>query len=282
MALQVQPQDKTVMANGLKLHYLDWGAPDNPPLVLLHGLRGHAHAWDDFSAAVCEDYNVLALDQRGRGDSEWAKDGVYTTEAYVADLLGFSAALHLDSFILIGHSMGGRNGMAFSARYPHKVQKLLVVDIGPGGSTPGSARIRQEISTVPEEFESFEAVVAYMSKQNRYAAPEVLRRRLQYATKPLPNGKIGWRYDLAIREQWRRGPSTPEDLWPAWRSLSCPTLIVRGADSDILSPEAAQQMLAAQPQAREVEIPRAAHMVFEDNPDAFLPAVRAFLRRHEP
>ena len=75
-------------------------------------------------------------------------------------------------------------------------------------------------------------------------------------------------------------PSTPEDLWPAWRGLSCPTLIVRGADSDILSPEAGQQMLAAQPHAREVEIPQAAHMVFEDNPDAFLTAVRAFLSGH--
>jgi pimeloyl-ACP methyl ester carboxylesterase len=280
MALQVQPQDKTVMANGLKLHYLDWGAPDNPPLVLLHGLRGHAHAWDDFSAAVCEDYHVLALDQRGRGDSQWAADGVYTTAAYVADLLGVSTALHLDSFMLIGHSMGGRNSMAFSARYPHQVRKLVVVDIAPAGDTPGGARIRQEISAVPEEFASFEAVVAYMSQQNRYATPEVLRRRLQYATQPLPNGTIGWRYDRAIREQWRQGPPTPEDLWPAWRSLTCPTLIVRGGASDILSPAAAQHMLATQPQAREVEIPRAAHMVFEDNPDAFLPAVRAFLRGH--
>jgi pimeloyl-ACP methyl ester carboxylesterase len=151
------------MANGLKLHYLDWGAPDHPPLVLLHGLRGHAHSWDDFSAAVCEDYHVLALDQRGRGDSEWAKDGVYTTAAYVADLADFSAALHLDSFILIGHSMGGRNGMAFSARYPDKVRKLVVVDISPGGSSPGSSRIRHEISTMPEEFPSFEAVVDYIS-----------------------------------------------------------------------------------------------------------------------
>jgi len=280
MALQVQPQDKTVMANGLKLHYLDWGAPENPPMVLLHGLRGHAHSWDDFSAAVCEDYHILALDQRGRGDSEWAKDGVYTTAAYVADLLDFTAALHLDSFVLVGHSMGGRNSIAFSARYPQKVQKLVVVDIGPTTNPQGGARIRQEIVAVPEEFESFEAVVTYMSKQNRYAAPDVLRRRLQYATKALPNGKIGWRYDLAIREQWRQGPSTPDDLWPAWRGLSCPTLIVRGADSDILSSEAGQQMLAAQPRAREVEIPQAAHMVFEDNPDAFLTAVRAFLSGH--
>ena len=280
MALQVQPQDKTVMANGLKLHYLDWGSPDNPPMVLLHGLRGHAHSWDNFSAAMCEDYHILALDQRGRGDSEWAKDGVYTTAAYVADLLDFSAVLRLDSFALIGHSMGGRNSIAFSAHYSQKVHKLVVVDIGPTTNPQGGARIRQEIIAVPEEFESFEAVVAYMSQQNRFAAPVVLRRRLQYATKPLPSGKIGWRYDVAIREQWRRGPSAPEDLWPAWRSLACPTLVVRGADSDILSSAAAQQMLAAQPHAREAEIPRAAHMVFEDNPDVFLAAVRAFLHGH--
>ena len=84
-------------------------------MVLLHGLRGHAHSWDDFAAAMCEDYHILALDQRGRGDSEWAKDGVYTTAAYVADLLDFSAVLRLDSFALIGHSMGGRNSIAFSA-----------------------------------------------------------------------------------------------------------------------------------------------------------------------
>jgi len=248
--------------------------------VLLHGLRGHAHAWDDFAAAVCEDYHILALDQRGRGDSEWATDGVYTTEAYVADLLGYSTVLQLEAFILIGHSMGGRNSIAFSARYPQKVHKLVVVDIGPTTNPQGGARIRQEIMAVPEEFESFDAVVAYMSQQNRYAAPEVLRRRLQYATKALPNGKIGWRYDRAIREQWRQGPSTPDDLWPAWRGLTCPTLIVRGANSDILSPTGTEQMLAAQPYAREVEIPRAGHMVFEDNPDAFLSAVRAFLHEH--
>jgi pimeloyl-ACP methyl ester carboxylesterase len=277
MALQVQPQDKTVTANGLTLHYLDWGSAGQPPIVLLHGLRGHAHAWDDFSAAMCEDYRVLALDQRGRGDSAWAKDGDYTTNAYVADLLGFTDALGLTSFILVGHSMGGRNSMAFSARYPDKVQKLVIVDIGPAVNPRGSARIRQEITAVPEEFDSFEAVVAYMSKQNRFAAPEVLRRRLRYATKPLPNGKIGWRYDLAIREQWRRGPSAPEDLWPAWKGIACPTLIVRGAESDVLSAEATQQMLTTLPHASQVEIPRAAHMVFEENPEDFLTAVRAFV-----
>jgi len=282
MTTRVQPRGKTVVINGLKLHYLDWGpsaeGSGKPPMVLLHGLRGHAHSWDDVSPAMCPNHQVLALDQRGRGDSDWAKDGDYSTGAYVSDLAGFVEALHLDSFILVGHSMGGRNSMAFTARYPGKVQKLAIVDIGPTLDSRGSERIRQEILQVPEEFDSFEAVVAYMGKQNRYASERVLRRRLQYATRELPNGKVGWRYDLAIREQRRKGTTPPpEDLWPSLRHITCPTLIVRGAETDILSLEVARRMVQTIPNAKLVEVPRAGHMVFEDNPEDFLTAVRNFL-----
>ena len=278
MTTQVQPQDKIVTANGLNLHYLDWGAVGRPVVVLLHGLRGHAHSWDNFSEAMCRDYHVLALDQRGRGDSDWAGDGDYSIDAYVADLFGFCEALGLDSFILAGHSMGGRNSMVFAGRYPKSVEKLVIVDVGPVLDPRGAQRIRQEIIAVPEEFDSFEAVVEYMAKHNRYASDVVLRRRLKYATKELANGKIGWRYDLEIREQRRRGvPPPADDLWPLLRSITCPTLIVRGADTDILAPEIAQQMLDAIADSRLVEIQRAGHMVVEDNPDDFLAAVRSFL-----
>ena len=278
MALQDQPADKRVTVNGLQLHYLDWGTTGKPPLVLLHGLRGHAHSWDGFSEAICADSHVLALDQRGRGDSEWAKGGDYTTAAYVSDLLGFAEALGLDSFTLAGHSMGGRNAIAFSARSPERVQKLIIVDIGPTSDPWGRERIRRELVEAPEEFETFDAVVQAMSRQNRYASPEILQRRLRYMTQPLANGKIGWRYDPAIREQWRKGVPASEDLWPALGRITCPTLIVRGMDSDILSPEVARQMLEAMPSARIVEIQRATHMVFEDNPDDFLFAVSEFLK----
>jgi esterase len=278
MALQIQPADKRVTSNGLQLHYLDWGTTGKPPLVLLHGLRGHAHSWDSFAAAICADYHVLALDQRGRGDSDWAKDGDYTTAAYVADLLGFAEALGLDSFTLAGHSMGGRNAIAFSARNPERIQKLIIVDIGPTSDPRGRERIRREIVEAPEAFDTFDAVVQVMNRQNRYASPEILQRRLRYMTQPLANGKLGWRYDPAIREQWRKGVPASEDLWPALGRITCPTLIVRGMDSDILSPEVAREMLEAMPSARVVEIQRATHMVFEDNPDDFLFAVSEFLK----
>jgi esterase len=281
MATQVQPVDKTVMANGLKLHYLDWGNEGRPTMVLLHGLRGHAHAWDDVAAAFCADYHILALDQRGRGDSEWAPDGDYSTQAYVDNLAAFGDALGLSSFTLVGHSMGGRNSMAFTARYAEKVEKLVIVDIGPTVDPRGAERIKQEIHHVPEAFDDFEAVVAYMNQHNRYASGAVLRRRLRYATKTLPGGKMGWRYDLVIREQRRNGTAAPaEDLWPQLPKITCPTLIVRGAQTDLLSPDVARQMLATLPQAQLVEVPRAAHMVFEENPAGFIEAVRPFLSLH--
>ena len=239
MTTRIKPQDRTVTANGLKLHYLDWGTVGKPSMVLLHGLRGHAHSWDDVSAAMCQDFHVLAVDQRGRGDSDWAPDGDYTTGSYVADFAAFCEALGLDSFVLVGHSMGGRNSMAFTAQYPDKVNKLILVDIGPTIDPKGAERIAQEIRQVPEEFDSFDAVVEYMGRQNYFAADTVLRRRLRYATRELPNGKIGWRYDLAIREQRRHGTGAlAADLWPALRQITCPTLILRGSDSDTLGADA--------------------------------------------
>jgi pimeloyl-ACP methyl ester carboxylesterase len=279
MATQVQPKDKTVLVNGLKLHYLDWGNDTQIPMLLVHGLRGHAHSWDDVSAAFCPHYHVLALDQRGRGDSDWAADGNYSTQAYVDDLAAFCEALSLPPFILVGHSMGGRNSMAFAARYPERVQQLIIVDIGPTIDPRGAERIKQEIHAVPEAFDSFDAVVAYMSQQNRYTSDAVLRRRLRYATQALPDGKTGWRYDLAIREQSRQGTAAPaEDLWPQLPRITCPTLIVRGADTDLLSPEIAQQMLDTLPNAQLAEVQRAAHMVFEENPDGFMEVMRHYLQ----
>lgn len=279
MTTLTQPKDLTATANGHTLHYLDWGTAGQPPMLLAHGLRGHAHSWDDVAAAFCADYHVLALDQRGRGDSDWAKDGDYTTAAYVADLAGFVQALNLDHFILVGHSMGGRNAMAFAGRYPEKVAKLVIVDVGPTLDSRGSARIAAEIKSVPEEFDDFAAALAYMQAQNRFASDAVMQRRVRYATKELPNGKVGWKYDRLIREQRRNGTAPPaEDLWPALPNITCPSLIVRGAETDLLSRETAEGMLATLPHPALVEIPRAGHMVFEDNPADFIAAVRDFLR----
>ena len=101
------PRDCTCIANGLRLHYLDWGTNGNPAMVLLHGFAVTAHAWDFFSLTARGDFHIYALDHRGHGDSEWAPNGDYDRARYVTDLIAFVDALHLGSLVLIGHSLGG-------------------------------------------------------------------------------------------------------------------------------------------------------------------------------
>jgi len=278
MTTSVQPKDRIVNTNGIKLHYLDWGAEGQPVMLLLHGLRGHSHSWDDVSAKFHQDYHVLALDQRGRGETDWAPAGDYSSDAFVADLEGFADALSLDTFILVGHSMGGRNSMAFAGRNPERLEKLVIVDIGPDLDPRGSERITRELQQVPEEFDSFEAVFEFVSEQNRFASESVLRRRLTYATKELPNGKTGWRYDLAIREQRRHNTATPQpDLWPDLFKVTCPTLIIRGSETDTLDLGVAERMVETLSDGKLAHVEKAAHMVFEDNPEGFNQALRDFL-----
>ena len=111
-------QDKCIAINGLQFHYVEWGTLGNPALVLLHGFQSHAHTWDTFSHAMADTYYVLALDQRGHGDTSWAPDGNYAAESSVSDIAGYITALHLVSTVVIGHSMGGRHAAMLAAEHP--------------------------------------------------------------------------------------------------------------------------------------------------------------------
>jgi len=156
MSTIIEPQDRTVDVDGLNMHYLEWGNPAKPTIVLLHGLRGHGHSWDDVSEALSPDLHVLALDQRGRGLTDWAPDGDYSTEAFVGDLVGFCRALGLEKFILMGHSMGARNSMAFCDTHAHMLEKLVLSEFGPQINPKGGQRISKELVDVPEEFDTLD------------------------------------------------------------------------------------------------------------------------------
>ena len=278
MSTMVEPRDRIVEVDGLRMHYLDWGNPDKPTVVLLHGLRGHAHSWDDVSTALSPDFHVLALDQRGRGLTDWAKDGDYGIDAFVGDLAGFCRVVGLEKFILMGHSMGARNAMAFADKHAHRLEKLVLSEFGPQINPKGGQRIAKELIDVPEEFDTLDDAIAYMTRFNRYASAPVMHRRELYASKELPNGKIGWRYDIEIRQARRRGdPIVALDLWPALAKIACPTLVVRATETDVLDLDVAQRMIETLADGRLVEIERAEHMVFEDNPEDFISAVRGFL-----
>ena len=272
------PDDRTLLLDGRRFHYTEAGDPAAPPLVFLHGITGHARTWDDEVAVLAGRFRVLALDQRGHGDSDPAPGGDYTVESLAGDLAAFADTLGLARASLVGLSLGGRVAIAFAARWPERVARLVVVDIGPDVAPAGRARVGALMATAPERFAGFDEALAWQRAANPRYSEAMLRHRVRHATRPAPEGGLVWKYDRALREAVRAGRwRDPVDLWPAWRALACPILLVRGADSDVLAPETAARMLGENPRARLVEVPGAGHTVPGDRPAAFQALLAEFL-----
>lgn len=269
-------QDRTLMLRGLRFHYLDWGTVGKPPFVLLHGGAQTAHSWDDFAPEVRSDYHVYALDQRGHGDSDWAPDGDYHRTTQCEDVAAFVAALQLPPFVLAGLSMGGINAITYTARHPETVRALVIVDVGPEIEIRGRENIQN--FTRIDELESFEAFIERAHRFNPRRSLENLRQRLSHNLKQQPNGKWTWKFDQKRLGAGGRSGIGPEGLWEDVRKIRCPTLIVRGGESDILTPEAAERLQAAIPNSRLTVVPGAGHSVMGDNPEGFAAAVREFLQ----
>ena len=278
MASPTEPRDATLLLRGFRLHYVEWGDPAAPPLVLLHGITGHARTWDTLALALADRWRVLALDQRGHGDSEAAPDGDYTVGAMAEDLGAFADALGLPTFSLLGLSMGGRVAMGFAGAHPHRVERLVIVDIAPDIHPPGMTRIRAMIANAPEAIESEEWAVETAMAANPRADVGELRHRIKHALRREPDGTLTWKYARDLREMMRRGGRhEPMDLWERLTHITGPTLLVRGAESDVLSPELAQRVVTALPDGRLVEVPDAGHTVPGDRPAEFVAVVRRFL-----
>lgn len=285
MAKRAKAADGFLHINGLRIHYLDWGNPEAPTVILVHGLRSFAHGWDGVAEDLCDRYRVLGLDQRGRGDSDWDPQGGYHTEAYVSDLEAFTAQLGLARFIMVGHSMGGANTIVYASRHPDRITAAVIEDIGPRADppAPGFARITTELERTPESFASWEEAERFVRGERTDIPDEALQRRLENSLKPGPHGRLIWKYDLAGIRKTRElagDVASQIDLWPHVRGLKCPTLLLRGARSDILMRDTAEAMAAANPKIRLVEVPDAAHFVHEDNLPVFNREVARFLEEH--
>ena len=270
-------QDRRVNARGLSFHCVEWGASAARPLICLHGITQTAHSWDEVAAELAADYRVLCVDQRGHGDSDWAPDGDYTRQTQAADLDAITDALGLSRFILAGMSMGGINSITFTARHPQKVRALIIVDVSPEIQTRGVEHIRSFIQA-PDELDSFEAFVERAHQFNPRRSLDNIRSRLSHNLKQLPNGNWTWKYDKALRAP-ERGfqASALFNLWDDVHAIRCPTLIIKGGESDILSAESADKLQATIPGSRVAVVPGAGHSVMGDNPTAFVAAVREFL-----
>ncbi|MFJ3159711.1 alpha/beta fold hydrolase [Streptomyces kanasensis] len=246
-----------LLAGERKLSYLDFGGPGKP-LLALHGHYNEASAFASLAGALAPRWRVIALDQRGHGDSDRATG--YERDDYIADVVAFHRHLGAGPVPVLGHSLGGVNAYQFAARHPDKVSRLIVEDIGAVVHCDWSFTTR-----LPLAAPSREALVAALGATAPYLACS-FRQRDQ-----------GWGFSFGIDDTVTSQKALNGDHWEDWTAVSCPTLLVRGTRSDELAGDHARAMIARRGrQARLVEL-AAGHVVHHDAPEQFAAEVDDFL-----
>lgn len=266
---------------GLKLRFVEWGSDAAPAIVMLHGLRSYAHTFEPVAVPLRNTWRVIALDQRGRGRSDWDPKGDYFTEAYVRDLSALVDHLALERFVLLGHSMGGANAIVYAARHPERVSALVIEDMGPGASanSGGADRIKRELSETPDSFASWAEATAFWRRIRPDISAEALQSRVTHSLRQGADGRVIWCHDGAgiAKSRLSAPPEKIVGLWPYVEALRMPTQLIRGAKSDFLSASIASEMCRRNPNIRTADVPGATHYVHDDNLAGFNAVLHGFL-----
>jgi pimeloyl-ACP methyl ester carboxylesterase len=261
--------------NGLKLHFLQTGPRDAPVVCFLHGGAAHAHWFDRVIPAIRERFHVIALDQRGHGESQWATPPAYATQDFAADLRGLMDRLGFSQMTLVGHSMGGHNAMAFAAWHAERTAGLVVVDARPQLPPDRVERMHERGRRPPRVHPSEDAAVAaFRLLPRETVADRALLAHMARMGLMRIDGGVRFRFDPACY-----GDRAPVDCWPLLPRITAPVLVVRGEHSPVLPLEMAARMLETVPDAELVEIPGAYHHLTLDAPEAFATVLQTFLHR---
>jgi len=264
------------VVRSLRFHFSEWGEPGAPEILLLHGGNQSAHSWDLVSLHLSDRYHVFALDQRGHGDSEWSRDQDYSIEAKAADALAFVDDQGIDSPVIIGHSMGGRVTMNVALARPELARGIVLVDVGPELS-PAGVEVIHNFVTHNVEFDDLEEFLDNVVKYDRFRSRDHIARTVKYNMLRRADGKYISKVDH------RRVPTSASELTlDDVTSISAPVLLVRGGESEILAPDAAQRFVDALPNAQLATVPATGHNVHSGNTPGFLEAVGPFLAGLDP
>ena len=274
----VKAQEKFITLNNVRLRYLDWGTEGKPPMICMHGHTGQAHIWDEFAEFMSDHYHVYAIDQRGHGGSDWTTAG-YERDDFVSDLAAFVDAFGFEKVTLVGLSMGGWNSILYTPQHQDKVERVVIVDIGPESSEE-SRRLRGTRPPTPLEYDSFDAAVEFARAGNPWATDARLRRDLEDRLKQRDDGKWAWKADPQLMTVPLSDMESQESIDRYWRSLEairCPIMEVRGLGSPLLSDDIIERMCKANPLFVNVDVEDAGHVVPVDKPEEFIQVTRGFL-----
>jgi pimeloyl-ACP methyl ester carboxylesterase len=265
---------RTVSVGSVTLALLEWRAPGRPGLCFLHGGSAHAHWFDLVVPEFTGRFHAVSLDQRGHGESEWPDPPSYATEDFTADLLGVIDALGWDQVILVGHSMGGHNAMAFAAWHPERVRALVIADSRPAipPERLGVMRRRGQRGVRVHPTEAAAVASFRLLPPDTLAQPAFLRH-LGQAAIARRDGGWAYRFDPNVS-----GLRRPVDNWTLIDRIAAPTLIVRGERSPVLPGDMAERLRDGIRNSRLAVVPEAFHHLVLDRPREFATVLDGFLK----
>lgn len=267
-----QPTDHFLNVSGLRIHYVDWGDPSKPPLLLVHGLDRVARTFDHVANHFKSRYHVLAVDMRGHGDSDWDPKGRYLVEDHVGDLEGVVEQLGLRNIVLWGNSTGGRVVQVFAGKHPELVSRVISEDVGPERPRQIADSYSRRVQQEQAGWASEEELLAQLRKTNPRMAAAVLEPYVRYGTKRRPDGRLVWKRDPQLVNGF-----VATDLWRFVRNVTSPILYVLGGRSAIVPPETQAELKKALPKVQIVTMPGLGHYPSDEQPAEFMAIVDRFL-----
>ena len=277
-------QAETIDINGLELNYQQWGdARGKHALLLLHGFGETSGIWEEIAIELSREYRVIALDQRGHGGSARPRDHNYSRNSQVEDLEAFVEALGLRSVTIAGQAMGGANALCYAAEHPDVVAALIVIEAAPEVLRSGVETLRRLYASA-DSFDSIDDAVEIYEAFYPYATTEQLNRRVKATLTRSEDLTYVWDFDPIFRDATARPPDPDPgqrrmtNLWECVERVQCPVMIVRGAETDMLTPEAIQRLHRRIPGSRVSLIEEAGHAVPTDQPQPLSQHIREFLQ----
>jgi pimeloyl-ACP methyl ester carboxylesterase len=263
-----------------RMHYTEWGDPENPNVLMcVHGLTRNGRDFDFLASALCDEFRVVCPDVAGRGASDWLDDGGhYNIPQYVNDMVTLIARLGVEQLAWVGTSMGGLMGMVLASLPTTPISRLVMNDVGPVIEAEAIERIGEYVGRAPRfaDVDQAEAFIRMLCASFGPLSDAQWRHITIHALRECAGG-FEMRYDPRIGDAFRgEGRPGRVDLWPMFEAIACPTLVLRGTDSDLLSEETCKQMVARGRAVESADIPGVGHapMLMDE---AQIALVRGFL-----
>jgi pimeloyl-ACP methyl ester carboxylesterase len=286
------PTSRIYFSQRLRLHYVDWGNPGAPPLLLVHGGRDHCRNWDWVAQRLRHQWHIIAPDLRGHGDSQWTQDGDYTMAGYVYDLAQLIHQQELAPVTIVAHSLGGNIALRYTGMYPETVRKLVAIEgLGPSPkalaerfSKPLKDRLRAWVDEqrglagrLPRRYATIEDAFKRMQDENKHLSPEQARHLTQHGVNQNEDGTYSWKFDNYVRSRLPYD-LTVSEIQELWAHITCPTLLVYGKESWASNPETDGRAAHFTPGVATVKMmDGAGHWVHHDQLDAFMAILDGFL-----